>query len=60
MIDPKLLTTKQASLYLNVSESFIVRDRLGIAPSIPFVKLAANIVRYRQSDLDKYIQSNIK
>ena len=50
-----LLTTLEASQYLSVSKAFLERDRWAGA-RIPFIKVGSRAVRYRQSDLDSYIQ----
>lgn len=55
----QLLNTKQAAQYLSVSIAFLERDRWAGA-RIPFIKIGSRAVRYRQSDLDNHIQSNIK
>lgn len=58
-MQPQLLNTKQAAQYLSVSEAFLERDRWAGA-RIPFIKIGSRAVRYRQSDLDNHIQSNVK
>lgn len=58
-MQPQLLTTKDAALYLSVSEAFLERDRWAGA-RIPFIKIGSRAVRYRLSDLDNHIQSNVK
>lgn len=50
-----LLTTKQAAQLLGVSMAFLERDRWAGA-RIPFIKVGSRAVRYRQCDLDGYIQ----
>lgn len=52
----RLLTTKEAARYLGVSGSFLERDRWAGA-KITFIKLGNRAVRYRQEDLDKFIES---
>lgn len=54
-----LLNTKQAAQYLGVSAAFLERDRWAGA-RIPFVKIASRSIRYRQSDLDQYIEQQIR
>jgi excisionase family DNA binding protein len=51
----KLMTTKEAAIYLGVSMAFLERDRWAGA-RIPFIKVGSRAVRYRLSDLDIYIQ----
>lgn len=58
-MQPQLLNTKEAAQYLSVSEAFLERDRWAGA-RIPFIKIGSRAVRYRQSDLDNHIQSNVK
>jgi excisionase family DNA binding protein len=50
----KLLTTAEAAVFLGVSKAFLERDRWAGA-RIPFIKVGARAVRYRQEDLDAYI-----
>lgn len=54
-----ILTTKEAALYLGVSKAFLERDRWAGA-RIPFLKIGSRAVRYRQSDLDSYIESRVR
>ncbi len=52
-----LLKVKDAAEYLGLSQSFLDKDRSGRA-LIPFVKLGKTRgVRYRQEDLDAFIES---
>ncbi len=54
-----LLTTQEAARFLCVSVAFLERDRWAGA-RIPFVQIGQRAVRYRQTDLDSYIEANIK
>jgi len=54
-----LLTTKEAAKYLNVSNAFLERDRWAGA-RIPFIKVGARSVRYRQSDLETYLDKQVR
>jgi len=45
--------------YLGVSKAFLERDRWAGA-RIPFVRIGSRAVRYRQSDLDQYIQAQLR
>lgn len=54
----KLLTTKEASKLLGVSTAFLERDRWAGA-KIPFIKVGSRAIRYRQSDLDDYINNRV-
>ncbi len=49
-----LLTTADAASYLCVSKAFLERDRWAGA-RVPFIKIGSRAVRYRQSDLDAFI-----
>ena len=54
----KLLNTKQASEYLGVNDKSLANSRhTGTGIQIPYAKLG-KIVRYRQADLDNYIERN--
>lgn len=55
----QLLSTKEAAQYLSVSEAFLERDRWAGA-RIPFIKVGTRAVRYRLTDLDQHIASNVK
>lgn len=55
----QLLTTKQAAQYLGMSEAFLERDRWAGA-RIPFIKIGSRAVRYRVTDLENHIASNLK
>lgn len=50
-----LLTTQEAASYLCVSKAFLERDRWAGA-RIPFIRVGSRAVRYRQADLDDYIE----
>lgn len=52
-----LLNTQQAAEELGVSKAFLERDRWAGA-RIPFVKIG-RLVRYRQADIDDYVESRI-
>ena len=51
-----LLTTKEAARYLNVSTSFLERDRWAGA-RIPFIKIGTRAVRYEIPTLKAFIES---
>lgn len=55
----KLLTTKQAADQLGVSAAYLERDRWAGA-KVPFVRLGTRSIRYRQEDLDNFIQSRLR
>ncbi len=54
-----LLTTKAAAAYLGVSAAFLERDRWAGA-RIPFIKLGTRSVRYRLSDLETFIEQQVR
>ncbi len=54
-----LLTNSEAAQYLNISKAFLERDRWAGA-RIPFVKIGSRAVRYRKSDLDSFIESQVR
>ena len=54
-----LLTTQQAAKQLCVSTAFLERDRWAGA-QIPFIKVGSRAVRYRQSDLEEYIEQQVR
>jgi excisionase family DNA binding protein len=53
-MNQQLFNTQQAAKYLGVSKAFLERDRWAGA-RIPFIKVGSRAVRYRQHDLDSYI-----
>ena len=55
----QLLTTSQAAEHLGVSKAFLERDRWAGA-RIPFIRVGARAVRYRQEDLDNYIAQQVR
>ena len=55
----QLLTTAQAANRLGISKAFLERDRWAGA-RIPFIKVGSRAVRYRESDLDNYITSQVR
>ncbi len=57
---PKLLTTKEAADYLGVSENSLVTWRSTKAVMIRFIKVGRHAVRYRQSDLDAFIENHVR
>ncbi len=54
-----LLCTKQAAKFLGVSKAFLDKDRWAGA-RIPFVRIGARAIRYRQEDLNAYITSQTR
>ena len=54
-----LLTTAEAATYLSMSKAFLERDRWAGA-RIPFIKMGSRAVRYRKSDLDAYIDKQVR
>jgi len=55
----QLLTTEETAKLLGVSMAFLERDRWAGA-RIPFIKVGSRAVRYRQSDLDAYVESKVR
>ena len=55
----KLLNTKQAAQYINMSMAFLERDRWAGA-TIPFLKVGSRAVRYRLEDLDNFLDSRVR
>jgi len=54
-----LLTTAEAATYISMSKAFLERDRWAGA-RIPFIKMGSRAVRYRKSDLDAYIDKQVR
>lgn len=54
-----LFNTKEAADYLGVSKAFLERDRWAGA-RIPFIKVGSRTVRYRLSDLNSYIEKQVR
>ena len=53
-----LLDTKQASDFLGINDKSLANSRYtGTGIQIPYIKIG-KIVRYRQSDLEAYIENN--
>jgi predicted DNA-binding transcriptional regulator AlpA len=52
----QLLNTHQAAEFLGVSVAFLERDRWAGA-RVPYIKVGSRAVRYRQTDLEQYIES---
>ena len=58
MVEHKLLSTKQASDFLGLNDKSLANSRYtDTGMQIPYIKLG-NIVRYRLSDLQNYIEDN--
>lgn len=55
----KLLTTVEAAKFLGVSKAFLERDRWAGA-RVQFIKVGSRAVRYRLSDLESYIEKQIR
>lgn len=54
-----MFTTKEAAELLGVSKAFLERDRWAGA-RVPFIKVGSRAVRYRLSDLESYIEKQIR
>jgi predicted DNA-binding transcriptional regulator AlpA len=55
----QLLDSIQAAKYLCVSKAFLERDRWAGA-RIPFIKIGSRAVRYRVSDLNAFIEQQVR
>jgi predicted DNA-binding transcriptional regulator AlpA len=55
----RLLNTKEAANVLNVSKAFLERDRWA-GVRVPFIKVGSRAVRYRVSDLNDYINKQVR
>lgn len=58
-VTTSLFTTKEAAKYLGVSKAFLERDRWAGA-RIPFIKVGSRAVRYRLSDLNEYVEKQVR
>ena len=54
-----ILNTTQAANYIGISKAFLERDRWAGA-RIPFIKVGSRAVRYRLSDLDTFLDSQVR
>ncbi len=54
-----LLTPTDAAKYLGVSKAFLERDRWAGA-RVPFIRVGSRAVRYRITDLDTYIEKQVR
>ena len=54
-----LLKTQQAADYICMSKAFLEKDRWAGA-RIPFIKVGSRAVRYRQSDLDHFLDQQVR
>ncbi len=52
-----LLTREQAAAYLGVSPQTLANWASSGRGGIPYVRVSARAIRYRQSDLDAWLQS---
>jgi len=55
----QLLKTNEAAQLLGVSKAFLERDRWAGA-RVPFIKVGSRAVRYRVSDLNDYINKQVR
>lgn len=55
----RLLTTVEAAQFLGVSKAFLERDRWAGA-RVQFIRVGSRAVRYRLSDLEDYIERQIR
>lgn len=54
-----LLKTDEAAVFLAVSTVFLHKDRAKPRPLIPFLRPTPATIRYRQSDLQEYLNSKV-
>ena len=55
----KLLTPRETGDLLNISEITLANNRsTGTGIAIPFMKLSNKAIRYRESDVEAYIDSH--
>ena len=54
-----ILNTTQAASYIGMSKAFLERDRWAGA-RIPFIKVGSRAVRYRKSDLDSFLDKQVR
>lgn len=54
-----ILNTAQAATYIGMSKAFLERDRWAGA-RIPFIKVGSRAVRYRKSDLDSFLDLQVR
>lgn len=55
-----LLTPKQAAERLAISETTLATWRSREPERLPFVRLSARAVRYREQDLDAFIEAHLQ
>lgn len=55
--EPLLIKTEQAAKMLNVSASFLEKDRVHRRYGIPFVKIGRSVM-YVKKDIEQYIRRN--
>ena len=57
-IKSKLLTTKEAAAFLNVSVSFLQKDRLRQCFSVPFVRMGKKrgLIRYSTDSINELLR----
>ena len=53
----RLLTTREAAVYLGIGISTLEQSRVTGKFGIPYVKLGSRAIRYRIEDLDNYLSS---
>lgn len=57
MHDTQLLTQEQAAAFLGVKPNTLAVWRCTNRVSLPYVKLGARLVRYRQNDLEAFLDA---
>lgn len=57
--ESEVINTQQAANYIGMSKAFLERDRWAGA-RVPFIKVGSRAVRYRLSDLDAFLDQQIR
>lgn len=58
-MEHRLLNTQEATTFLGVSKAFLERDRWAGA-QIPFVRVGTRAVRYKLSELEAYVNGQMR
>ena len=53
------LTTAEAAAYLGFKPQTLINDRCNATLGVPYLRLSARKVLYRQSDLDAWIEDRV-
>lgn len=58
-VTARLLTAKEAATKLSCSQQFLERDRATGRHGIPFVAFGSRSIRYREADLDRWVEKQL-